>query len=59
MIDSADHAGAFAGAILTGILFVPILGVVKSCIIISVLNLVSLLLLIHLLSQKRKIGSLN
>jgi predicted membrane-bound spermidine synthase len=59
MIDSADHAGAFVGAILTGILFVPIFGVVKSCIIIAVLNLVSLLFLIHLLSQKRKIGSLN
>jgi spermidine synthase len=59
MIDSADHAGAFAGAILTGILFVPIFGVVKSCIIIAVLNLMSLLFLIHLFYQKRKIDSLN
>jgi spermidine synthase len=54
MIDSADHTGAFFGAILTSVLFVPIFGVVKSCIIIAVLNLVSMLLLIHLFSHKRK-----
>jgi spermidine synthase len=59
MIDSADHAGAFMGAMLTGVLFVPIFGVVKSCIIIAVLNLMSLLFLMHLFSQKQKIGNLS
>lgn len=56
MIDSADHAGAFFGTILTGVLFVPIFGIIKSCIIIAVLNLMSLLFLIHLFSQKRRLG---
>jgi hypothetical protein len=59
MIDSADHAGAFVGAILTGIKYVHIFGVVKYCKIIAVLKLVRMLFLIHLLSQKRKMGSLN
>ena len=53
-IDSADHAGAFIGAILTGVLFVPIFGVVGSCLIIVALNMVSLLFLVYLFSQKRK-----
>ncbi|MEE9260797.1 MAG: fused MFS/spermidine synthase [Candidatus Scalindua sediminis] len=53
-IDSADHAGAFIGAILTGVLFVPIFGVVGSCLIIVALNMVSLLFLVYLFSQKRR-----
>jgi hypothetical protein len=53
-IDSADHAGAFIGAILTGVLFVPIFGVAGSCLIIVALNMVSLLFLVYLFSQKRK-----
>ena len=35
-IDSADHAGAFIGALLTGVLFVPLFGISGSCIIIAV-----------------------
>ena len=53
-IDSADHAGAFIGALLTGVLFVPLFGISGSCIIIAVLNLMSLLLLLHLCCQKKK-----
>jgi len=53
-IDSADHAGAFIGALLTGVLFVPLFGISGSCIIIAVLNLMSLLFLLHLYYQKRK-----
>ncbi|MCP4312059.1 MAG: hypothetical protein GY790_12410, partial [Bacteroidetes bacterium] len=30
-IDSADHAGAFIGALLTGVLFVPLFGISGSC----------------------------
>jgi len=52
-IDSADHAGAFIGALLTGVLFVPLFGISGSCVIIAVLNLMSLLLFLHLYYQKR------
>ncbi len=52
-IDSADHAGAFIGALLTGVLFVPLFGISGSCIIIAVLNLMSLLFFLHLYYQKR------
>ncbi len=55
-IDSADHAGAFIGAILTGVLFVPIFGITGSCVIIAGLNLMSLLFLIYHFSQKRRAG---
>jgi spermidine synthase len=52
-IDSADHAGAFIGALLTGVLFVPLFGISGSCVIIAVLNLMSLLFLLHIYYQKR------
>ncbi|MBC8555179.1 MAG: hypothetical protein H8D23_36665, partial [Candidatus Brocadiales bacterium] len=52
-IDSADHAGAFIGALLTGVLFVPLFGISGSCVIIAVLNLMSLLFFLHLYYQKR------
>ena len=55
-IDSADHTGAFIGAILTGVLFVPIFGITGSCVIIAGLNLMSLLFLIYHFSQKRMAG---
>jgi spermidine synthase len=54
-IDSADHTGAFIGALLTGVLFVPLFGISGSCVIIAVLNLMSLLLFLHLYYQKKKI----
>ena len=54
MIDSADHAGAFIGALLTGVLFVPLFGISGSCVIIAALNLMSLLFLLHLYYQKKK-----
>ncbi len=53
-IDSADHAGAFIGALLTGVLFVPLFGIAGSCVIIAVLNLMSLLFLLHLYYQRKK-----
>ena len=43
--DSADHVGAFFGAILTGVVLLPILGVLGTCIILAVLNISSLVLL--------------
>ncbi len=53
-IDSADHAGAFIGALLTGVLFVPLFGIFGSCVIIAALNLMSLLFFLYLYYQKRK-----
>jgi hypothetical protein len=49
MINSADHAGAFLGATLTGIVLVPILGISGTCIVIAALNGASLALLIALI----------
>ena len=42
IIESADHLGAFFSALLTGVIFVPILGLLKTCIFISALTLVAL-----------------
>ncbi len=55
MVDSADHAGAFIGAIMTGVLFVPLLGITGACIVTAALNVVSIILLLAvlLLSKKR------
>ncbi|GAX62826.1 spermidine synthase [Candidatus Scalindua japonica] len=53
-IDSADHAGAFIGALFTGVIFIPLFGISGSCIIIAALNLMSLLFFLHLYCQKRK-----
>ncbi|MCP5007006.1 MAG: methyltransferase [Planctomycetes bacterium] len=54
VIDSADHVGGFVGALLVGVLFVPLFGIPGSCLIIMTLKLVSMLLLLHLYFQKRK-----
>ncbi len=54
-IDSADHAGAFIGALLTGVLFVPLFGITGSCLIIVGLNLASLLFLLHFYSRKKRV----
>ncbi|MCF6147590.1 MAG: fused MFS/spermidine synthase [Candidatus Kuenenia sp.] len=46
--DGADHIGAFLGSLLTGILFLPLLGVYGSCLVLTVLNISSLILLVLL-----------
>lgn len=56
MVDSADHVGAFLGAILTGIVLVPILGIASTCIVIAALNGASLVLLITLIVKLRTKG---
>ncbi|MFQ5862065.1 MAG: fused MFS/spermidine synthase [Candidatus Brocadiales bacterium] len=53
MVNSADHVGAFLGAILTGIVLVPILGIAGTCTIIAALNGASLALLIALVIKIR------
>ena len=47
MVDSADHFGACLGALLTGTLLVPILGLKVSCVFIGLLNFTSVILLVE------------
>ena len=44
--NGADHAGAFLGAILTGVVFLPLLGMVKTCIILAMLNFACMTLIL-------------
>ncbi len=53
IINSADHIGAFSGAILTGIVLVPILGVDGACLVIAALNGASLVLLISMVIKTK------
>jgi spermidine synthase len=53
-IDAFDHLGACFGALLTGTVLVPLLGFYHSCFFTGMLNLVSGLLLVMYLIQKRK-----
>jgi spermidine synthase len=39
LIDTLDHLGACLGALLTGVFVIPIFGIIKTCILISLLNL--------------------
>ncbi len=45
MTYGADHVGAILGAVLTGVILVPILGITGTCIILFALNISSLILL--------------
>ncbi len=47
MLNSADHIGAFCGAALVGVVFIPILGMTLSCYFISMLKLSSVIFLHH------------
>ncbi|MFB0519331.1 MAG: hypothetical protein ACETWC_08625, partial [Acidobacteriota bacterium] len=42
ILDSADHLGACAGALLTGVIFVPLLGVKVTCLLLVATKVVSL-----------------
>jgi spermidine synthase len=54
MVDSADHGGAFIGAIITGVLFVPLLGINGACVVIAALNGASAVLLLTVLFFAKK-----
>ncbi|MFN3533662.1 MAG: hypothetical protein ACK41Q_14355, partial [Candidatus Brocadia sp.] len=43
--DGADHIGAFSGALLTGVILLPLLGVFGACLILATLNIASLVLI--------------
>lgn len=55
--NGADHAGAFLGAILTGVIFLPLLGMVKTCIILAALNFASMALIMLSRRFARKYGT--
>jgi spermidine synthase len=55
MVDSADHFGACLGALLTGTLLVPILGLKVSCLFVGFLNLTSVTLLLINYFQERRV----
>ncbi|HHT9120057.1 MAG TPA: fused MFS/spermidine synthase [Candidatus Hypogeohydataceae bacterium YC41] len=46
VLDSADHAGAFIGAILAGIVLLPVLGVEGTCWVVGAVNGLSFILLL-------------
>jgi predicted membrane-bound spermidine synthase len=53
-VNSFDHLGACLGALLTGTVLVPVLGIHQSCYITGMLNLMSgALLLIYVLQKGR------
>ncbi len=52
---SADHIGAILGAILTGVIFVPLLGVFGTCLILAVLNMSSLALIAFSIFLRKRI----
>ena len=43
-IDAADHAGASAGALVTGVVLVPVLGISGTCLVLAALKAASALL---------------
>ena len=54
MVDSADHLGACLGALFTGTIFVPILGLQVSCVFMGLLNFTSVILLVENYVQDKK-----
>ena len=53
--DGADHIGAFLGAILTGVIFLPLLGVFGTCLILATLNMLSLALIAFSVFLRKRI----
>ena len=52
---SADHIGAILGAILTGVICVPLLGVFGTCLILAVLKISSLVLIAFSIFLRKRI----
>ncbi len=59
ILDSADHAGAFLGALLTGIVMLPVLGVNGTCWVIGAINGLSLILLLLQVVQSNPVGKVK
>jgi spermidine synthase len=56
-VDAFDHLGACIGALLTGTVLVPVLGVFQSCALIAALKGASLVLLLFYLVQSNRTES--
>jgi len=41
IVDSADHLGAMFGAFITGVVLVPVLGIVQACLVLAIMKLCS------------------
>ena len=52
-VDGSDHAGAFLGSLLTGVILVPLLGTTSACVIIAAINAASAALLLVLIINRR------
>ena len=46
LVDSVDHLGAFVGALFTGVLLIPLLGIVQTSLTIALVNAACLVLLV-------------
>jgi spermidine synthase len=44
IVNSADHLGATFGAFITGIVLVPVLGIVQACLVLAIMKFFSLAL---------------
>jgi len=54
LTESTDHLGAALGAFLTGVLLLPIFGTVRTCVLLSLINILSAALMaIWVVAQKR------
>jgi predicted membrane-bound spermidine synthase len=57
LTECTDHLGAALGAFLTGVLLLPILGTMRTCVLLSLINALSATLIaIWLAVQKRAAG---
>jgi len=41
IVNSADHLGAMCGAFITGVVLVPVLGIVQACLVLAIMKLCS------------------
>ena len=53
LTESTDHVGAALGALLTGVFLLPIFGTQKTCILLSVINLLSAILIASWLFRRK------
>ncbi|MEP9412199.1 MAG: hypothetical protein HRF42_12535 [Candidatus Brocadia sp.] len=57
--DCADHIGAFSGALLTGVIFLPLLGTYGTSLILTTINIASLILIVLSVSCRKRSGLKN
>ncbi len=55
LIDAFDHLGACLGALFTGVLLIPLFGITQTCLLIALLNLLTVIFIAIPLPQRYKI----